>query len=289
MALRLIAMIFLLPLFTARAVSQERVHCEPIMSIIDSEGFLRDDNPKNDIHALPLDSHFAPSRSDTVSMYVEISIIQDEYHDIFMRSNGNNMPLSASENGIIQELGFADQLDMGAELCATFPNDADLRIRLPGGIKLRNPDTRNIVRVFNVNTKFVFRGQSGLHSISELYDGLRDTRWRLVEMTPLPRFFARRLFPKNRFIRITAKRCVSGVDKCAGLVTGFTSDGSQVDFDAVTSFEVDALAKMGIQAIEVSSENYYLEAVPSSKDLADTVAELRSVSPQQQRPNNGSD
>ena len=107
-------------------------------------------------------------------------------------------------------------------------------------------------------------------------------------MTPLPKFFAKRIFIRNKFIRVVPLSDTSRIEGESHeetlRVLGINLDGETLDFGDQSVFRVSDLEELGIERLLLNTNSYYLEAIPAFKDLADAVAELRYLSPADQHP-----
>lgn len=131
---------------------------------------------------------------------------------------------------------------------------------------------------FAMNVTFVFLDASGAHNYEQLKDGLRDARWRLVNLVPVvPAFVVKRLIPKNKYVQIvplTAKGYdwpVSGVSlplEVEAWTAGNRLDTLKMTELAGTYFiKLSHLRKIRADRITVSGGPYRVQAQPSPRAI----------------------
>ena len=169
---------------------------------------------------------------------------------VFFRHGGAETPFHINADGLVPDFTNVKNMDKKGEMC------------LQDKTRIGIPEDENGLEL-EIEMDLLYHNKTGVYSMAELEDGLKDGRSHIKKIVPAP---VRLLIPKFKYLVIDADE---GVD----LTISAMKNGAQIpDLDVIKvegqrAIEFAQLQRLGADSLKITGGEFTLGPAPSPDDM----------------------
>ena len=171
---------------------------------------------------------------------------------VFYRHKGVETPFQINDDGLVPDFIKIKNMDKKGNMC------------LQDKTRIGVPEDENGLEI-DVDMDLIYHNNTGLYSMAELADGLKDGRSHIKKIVPAP---IRLLIPKFTYLEVIAEE---GVElDISALKNGAAIPGLDViNVEGSRAIEFAQLEGLGADSLKITGGKFTLGPTPSPDDMKD--------------------
>ncbi len=171
---------------------------------------------------------------------------------VFFRHKGAETPFQITADGLVPDFTNVKNMDKKGDMC------------LQDKTRIGVPEDENGLEL-DIEMDLIYHNKTGVYSMAELADGLKDGRSHIKKIVPAP---IRLLIPKFTYLEIITEE---GVDlDISAMKNGAAIPGLDViNVEDSRAIEFAQLERLGADSLKITSGAFTLGPTPSPDDMKD--------------------
>ena len=171
---------------------------------------------------------------------------------VFFRHKGAETPFQINDDGLVPDFTKVKNMDKKGEMC------------MEDKTRIGVPEDENGLEL-DIEMDLIYHNKTGVYSMAELADGLKDGRSHIKKIVPAP---IRLLIPKFTYLEIIAEE---GVDlDISAMKNGAPISGLDViNVEGSRAIEFAQLERLGADSLKITGGAFTLGPTPSPDDMKD--------------------